>query len=141
MEDNQEFNLIKFQENIFKQIHEMEKKILERVVKFQDVTNLKLSRLETELQQEKARTTEHNELLNTYQIPILKIPQIEKDNSTNGDELFSLKWKLIHLEREQSNFCKKYDKIVFENLILPGTIGTGSKFQNLREYLNVRLFF
>ena len=43
-----------------------------------------------------------------------------------------------HIEknfRDFANACYKYDKIISDNLLIPGIIGSSCKFSNLREYL------
>jgi len=130
-------DLISLQENIFARINKNELIMFERFKLYQDVTDVKISRIEKELDLQKTRLEEQQKLINIHNLSLDKVPEINKTLVSNSEEIFSIKCKLVNSDTNISSFCKKYDKIIFENLVLPGIIGNGAKYASLREYIEV----
>ena len=66
-----------------------------------------------------------------------------KESMKSMQELSSkLEIKFNILNRDFNNACYRYDKAITSNLIIPGVIGTGCPYENLRnflEYINIKL--
>jgi hypothetical protein len=60
------------------------------------------------------------------------INKIEKDL---GNQIMVNKINLTACQKDLSNACFKYDKMITDNLLVPGIIGKSCKFPNLKEYL------
>jgi hypothetical protein len=132
---------IKLQEILLQRIHEQESKILERVKTYQDVNDKKINQIENELDLQKSRSMTQQEMINSHKLFIDKIPDLEKSQSLNAEDTFANKCKIMTLEKDLSAATKKYDKMYFDNLILPGVIGDGNRYKNVREYLDVNNLF
>ena len=53
-----------------------------------------------------------------------------------NDKFVNIDIKFVNLSREYSESCYKYDKMILDNLLVPGYIGSGNcKFKNLKEFL------
>ena len=137
MTEGTDLDMIKLQEVILQRIHEQERKILERVKTYQDLTDKKLANIESAIELHESRGTTHQSYINSHKLLIDKIPEIEKNLSLNIEDTFMHKCKIIQIEKDLSSSCKKYDKIFFDNLILPGIIGDGNRYQNVRDYIEV----
>ena len=68
-----------------------------------------------------------------YQID--KIENLEKSSNKHNDSLISHEIKIGKIKDEISFIKTKYDKIVLDNLMVPGFIGPSCQFKNLSSYL------
>ena len=61
---------------------------------------------------------------------------LEKKFKVLNDKFVNIEIKFVNLSREYSESCYKYDKLILDNLLVPGYIGPGNcKFKNLKEFL------
>ena len=61
---------------------------------------------------------------------------LEKKFKVLNDKFVNIEIKFSNLSREYSESCYKYDKMILNNLLVPGYIGPGNcKFKNLKEFL------
>ena len=61
---------------------------------------------------------------------------LEKKFKVLNDKFVNIEIKFVNLSREYSESCYKYDKLILDNLLVPGYIGSGNcKFKNLKEFL------
>ncbi len=61
---------------------------------------------------------------------------LEKKFKVLNDKFVNIEIKFSNLSREYSESCYKYDKMILDNLLVPGYIGPGNcKFKNLKEFL------
>jgi len=130
-------DIIKLQEILLQRIHDQENKILEKVKSYQERNDKKVMNLENELEVQKTRNISMQNIINTHNLLIDKIPDIEKREGLNGEDIFAHKIKITKLEKDLTTACQKYDKIYFDNLILPGVIGDGNRYKNVRDYIEV----
>ncbi len=54
-----------------------------------------------------------------------------------NEDIFTHSCKLDNISKDLNEACNKYDKFFIENLSLPGIIGEGSKYKNMRDYIDV----
>ena len=61
---------------------------------------------------------------------------LENKFKSLNDKFVNIEIKFVNLSREYSESCYKYDKMILDNLLVPGYIGSGNcKFKNLKEFL------
>ena len=63
------------------------------------------------------------------------LSQIKKIETDFNNQLMINKINLSTYQKDFSEACFKYDKIVSDNLLVSGLIGTSCKFPNLKEYI------
>ena len=74
----------------------------------------------------------------SYKVKILEnLPELEKTVKNNSEDIFTQKIGITNCEKNLDSATKKYDKIVIENLNVPGLIGNSCQYKNLREYIEV----
>jgi len=74
----------------------------------------------------------------TFKIKIMEnFPDLVKKAENNAEDIFTQNLRITKLENELTSTIKKYDKIISENLFVPGVIGDYCQFKNLKEYIEV----
>ena len=63
------------------------------------------------------------------------LSQIKKLETDFNNQLMVNKINLSTYQKDFSDACFKYDKIISDNLLVSGLIGTSCKFPNLKEYI------
>ena len=141
MNDPQKNDFVYFRNEILKDMKQIETKINDKVLnfcsyinKFTEETDKKLESINS-----KIKIIQEND-------PILlekKIyAKIEKNKNDYSEKLSDMGTKIFILQRDFTNACYKYDKIVIDNLKVTGIIGEGCPYVNLRyyiEYINKKL--
>jgi len=135
-------DIIKLQEVFLQRINDQETKFLERLKSYQDFNDKRVSEIESELNLKNTRVVNLQDNMHSLKIQIDKVPDLEKKLQLNVEDTFQHKCKIKNIEKDLSAACTKYDKMYFENLVLPGVIGDcgNTKFKNVREYINVSLY-
>jgi len=47
--------------------------------------------------------------------------------------------KISNFREEYESSCNKYEKLFVNNLIIPEVLGSGCKYENIKEYIEVRI--
>jgi len=131
-------DLQNLQENIYKRIHELEMKLNQKTNEIIYSNDKSFISIEASLHSHDARINDLTEAMSSSKNQTNKIPEMSKTIGLIGEDIFSHNVKLMNLQKEITLTIAKYDKIYIDNLILPGIIGSGCKFQNIKEYIDVR---
>ena len=129
------FNIIEFKEDIMKKFHILESNLkLEYNSKFTKI-NSNLEEIEL-----KINTLSHNnnsllDLISKQNINLEKINKLENLGNKADQTLLTQEIQIKNIFEEISKIKNDIYKIVSENLIIPGTVGPGSVYKNLTEYL------
>ena len=134
MNDPQKNDFVYFRNEILKDMKEIETKINEKVLglysfikKFSAENDEKFDLINVKL-----KTLQDNDPLILENKMNSKIER----NKIKTEEKFSdIGTKISMLQKDLSNACFKYDKIVLDNLKLTGVIGEGCPYSNLKYYL------
>ena len=134
MNDPQKNDFVYFRNEILKDMKEIETKISEKVLglysfikKFSAENDEKFDLINVKL-----KTLQDNDPLILENKMNSKIER----NKIKTEEKFSdIGTKISMLQKDLSNACFKYDKIVLDNLKLTGVIGEGCPYSNLKYYL------
>ena len=135
-----EWNTIaKFKDDIVNALSQIEDKVTNKNNSIESMINAKNSVFETRLAEMdnsiKSINTKLNQLFGMQEKLKDVLPLQQKNNET----LISHEIRLNNLSKEISSSCYKYDKIVLDNLIVPGQVGEYCKFKNVKECLDYTL--
>jgi prefoldin subunit 5 len=131
---NQDY--IQFKNDILKDIREFEKNILEQI-------KAKYSSIDSTLFNYKDQIDKLEKLTKSSSFNIIEL----KSKLNNLNEYFSFKQKMenlvfnndiklkIYIE-EIDKIKTKYDKMLDDNLVIPGILGRNCKFKNLKDYIH-----
>jgi len=133
---------LRFPEIILQKMQENEKLIFNLSLSLKEEVFSRLIDSESSINFFQLKLNEINNFLDIYRVKIDKIDPLLEFEEDTKELTRELSLKLNSLTNEYYNSCSKYDKIVLENLIVPGTIGNGKNctYKDLREYIIVTLF-
>ena len=77
----------------------------------------------------------------TFFISFMMLLAYEKINNKLDEKISTLSAKINMVKKDLSDACFRYDKTISTNLIIPGIIGAGCPYDNLRIFLEYILFF
>ena len=129
-------NLSKFEEQILNYINEVETKLIDKINTKNSEINNSLNNFETKINGLLENNELVKEILFNHKIYKNKLTEFETFRNKADNMLIS------HEIRMQNNisdidFLKvKYDKIITENLLVPGYIGSSCQFKNLADFLS-----
>ena len=124
------------EKEVTKQISENQYEFLKNFQNFEVKTYDNISELRSQI------TNTDNKinmiLSNEAEIKILSnnFENLENKFKVLNDKFLNIDIKFINLNKDYSESCYKYDKMILDNLLVPGYIGPGNcKFKNLKEFL------
>ena len=129
-------NLSNFEEQILNYINKIETKIIDKINTKNSEINKSLNNFETKIDGLVKNNELVKEILLNHKIYKNKLTEFESFKNKADDMLIS------HEIRMQNNisdidFLKvKYEKIITENLLVPGYIGPSCQFKNLADFLS-----
>ena len=128
-------DLILFKEDILKELKNYKSNISDKInLEFEKYTNLfsKTNEMVENYEKDKIRffskvdfIQEKEKILSEFSTKILEIQENLSVNQFN----------ISNCRKDLDNACFKYDKIVTDNLLVSGLIGTACQFKNLKEYI------
>ena len=134
METKQDY--LQFKNDILKDIRNLDKKLSDQIKKQNDLYDLTFTELIKKL-----KKLERENNVSSYNIIEIKT----KLNGFNDfftfrqnvdNRIYEHEMKIKIIFDEISRIKAKYDRIIEDNLIMPGIIGINSKFKNLGDYIN-----
>ena len=129
-------DLNKFKDDILTHIYLIESKINQNISNQQELisnNSLKFTNQITVLEQKNSHLSEQFSKIN---FDTSKISELMNFKKKAENDLISQKVRLESSVKDFSNAIYKYDKIILDNLNVPGHIGAGAKYKNLSEYLS-----
>ena len=129
--------LLYFKEDILKDVREIESKIYNKVKTYTEETDKKLLNFETITNNLTERTfklsTQYSEKINLKE----NLETLIEFKTKTDETLLSHETKSKLIAKELRDAINKFDKIINENIIYPGVIGTGnSRFPNLHNFID-----
>jgi hypothetical protein len=128
-------DLIQFKDETFKKIRLLESKTMTEI-------NNKYSKIYTNYEQLDNRMNYINqnydsllESITNQKLNLDKIAVIENFKNKAEQNIISHDLKLKYLSSEMDKMKTKYEKIIYDNLQVPGMVGLGCHFKTLSEYL------
>ena len=134
-------DLIYFRNEILKDMKEMETKFNDKIVNLYSLINKINSKSDEKLSaiNIKIKTLQDNDP-SIIETKINSV--IERNNNNLEQKISDLSTKIFILQKDLTNACYKYDKIVIDNLKVSGLIGDGCPYMNLKyfiEFLNKKI--
>ena len=134
-------DLIYFRNEILKDMKEMETKLNDKIVNLYSLINKINSKSDEKLSaiNIKIKTLQDNDP-SIIETKINSV--IERNNNNLEQKISDLSTKIFILQKDLTNACYKYDKIVIDNLKVTGLIGDGCPYMNLKyfiEFLNKKI--
>ena len=126
---------LKFKDEVLKDIREFEKRITEEI-KSKDISIYNdLESIHGQLGQIIVSNKTINKSLIEYQMKFNNINELEEFKKKNENNSLVFDIKLNQAIGDMEKTKSKYDKIIGDNLTVPGIVGGNSKFKNIREYI------
>ena len=134
-------DLIYFRNEILKDMKEMETKLNDKIVNLYSLISKINSKSDEKLSaiNIKIKTLQDNDP-SIIETKINSV--IERNNNNLEQKISDLSTKIFILQKDLTNACYKYDKIVIDNLKVTGLIGDGCPYMNLKyfiEFLNKKI--
>ena len=128
-----------FKNEIMKKIRLLENKFsTEFNSKFSEISK-EYEKLETKMNTIYQNNNSLLELIAKLNLNYEKINDIEKFKSKAGQELLSHEIKIKNIIQDIDKLKIRYDKIISENLIVPGFVGPGGIYKNMAEYVEYQM--
>jgi len=125
-------------EEILKEIRNSEMKNNNIQMQLQQDMEDKFYSMDKYMDENKSRFENIQDKDATFKIKIMEnFPDLVKKAENNAEDIFTQNLRITKLENELTSTIKKYDKIISENLFVPGVIGDYCQFKNLKEYIEV----
>ena len=135
MEENKE--LQSFKESILQQLNSLDNKINEKITKSESNNETKFKKIQNIIDTSEIQFKNFHDLYSADKYLFDKIPDLLKNKTLISEDIYAIKSKIDNISKDINEGWNKYDKIFIENLNLPGVIGDGCKYKNLREYIDV----
>ena len=128
-------DFIQFKNELLKDIRDFEKRITEQITSKNITIDTDLERIHGKLEQLISSNKTTSQKLIEHQVKFDSINELETFKKKNEDysKVFELRLNQAINDIEATRI--KYDKIIGDNLVIPGIIGNNNKFKNIGEYL------
>ena len=124
-----------FEEQILNHLKEIEKKMLKHFnAKYAEIFG-SLNKLESKLTTLNQNNDSLIETITNQKMCNNKLTEFESFKNKADDILISHEIRLKNNNNDISGLKEKYDKIISENISVPGYIGSSCQFRNLSQYL------
>ena len=124
-----------FQNEILKDMKDIEKKMNEKITGISKIIQNSEINIEKRYQKFKSKIDEINKKLELNNISEDINNKLDKMNKKLEEDILINNTKLASFERDLSNACYKYDKFILNNISKPGLIGDGCPHQTMHEFL------
>ena len=124
-----------FKDEILNKLRELEIRFFNEISKKNSDINLNLNTFNEKVNSIFESNRKMIETVTSQQLNFEKIAQLETSRKYMDEILTTHDVKISSMTSEIDKMRFKYDKILGENLIIPGYIGVGCNFRNLREFI------
>ena len=134
-------DLILFKEETLKTIREMEKQLFEKIQTKNNETESKIDDFNLKLSKFQEMNKRMYQSIIEQQVNLDKLKHLNEFKTKTDTKLVSLDIKMANIFSELIGIKSKYDKILVENLQVPGIIGLSCKYSSISEYIidNLRI--
>ena len=123
----------------FKEINDFQ----EKWMKMLDMKELKIKKEITNIQENSSNLLQKSKILidnySTEKIKDSKLNELEAFKNKVNDMLLTHEIRINNNTKDLSNFTNKYEKIITENILVPGFVGPSCQFKTLSEYINYNI--
>ena len=125
---------ILFKEEILKSLNDFKKDINSNLTKEKEKTDLFLEKASNIIKSDNNKNIFLSKIKFIEEKDVI-LSQIKKLETDFNNQLMINKINLATHEKDFSEACFKYDKIISDNLLVSGLIGISCKYPNLKEYI------
>ena len=129
-------DIILFKDETLKIIREMGKQLFEGIKQKSNELDSKIAEIESKLSKYKESNKRMYDIILEQKIYIEKIKNLNDFRSKAETRLLSFDIKLSNFFSELVSFKNRYDKIIVDNLTIPGIIGVSCKYNSIAEYIS-----
>ena len=127
--------LFQLKDEFLKDLRELEEKLDKKIERHSAVIEIRNQDQEDKLNLTIQKNSQLFEEIMEQKIKIEKISELNISQKKLNDMLISHELRINKLITENKRLTINYDKIITDNLIVPGYIGTSCLYRNLSEYL------
>ena len=128
-------DIILFKDETLKVVREMSKQLFEGVRQKSNELDSKITELESKLLKYKESNKRMFDIILEQKVYLEKIKNFSDYKSKTETRLLEFDIKLSKFFSELVNFKSHYDKIINENLNIPGIIGVSCKYNTIADYI------
>ena len=128
-----EINL--FKNEIYLKIRELEKKFISEITKKNSEIDSNFNIFKDKINIIMENNRKLIESITNEQLNFEKIKDLEKAIKSLNENLTTNKVKVVNLTNDVDRMRFRYDKLISDNLIIPGYIGPGCSYRNIGEYI------
>ena len=128
-------SITQFKTDIVNAISEIEEKATNRMNQIQSTLNSKFSIYQSKIEDIDKTLKEISSKVINLQITNDSFHNILPNQKKFSESLMTYDIRLSNLSKELSNANFKYDKIILDNLIIPGQVGEYCKFKNMKDFI------
>ena len=128
-------DIILFKDETLKIMREMGKQLFEGIKQKSNELDSKISEIELKLSKFKETNKRMYDLILEQKVYIEKIKNLSEFKSKTETRLLSFDIKLANFFSELVTFKSHYDKILIDNLTVPGIIGLSCKYNTIADYI------
>jgi hypothetical protein len=128
-----------FKEELLGNIHDLEKKLNERINIIENKLNTDLDKFRNNMNSFLEKNKDMVLSVVSQKLKLDKITELEAFKKKVDDMLITHGIRIKNNLDDISKMKVKYDKIVSENLYVPGFIGNNCQYRNLSEYLSYNI--
>ena len=127
---------LQFKNDILKDIRNLDKKISDQIKKKNDLYDSALEDLIKKLEKIEKENNDSSYSIIEIKSKISGFNEFFIFRKNIYNKIYSKEMKIKIFFDEINRIKTKYDRIIEDNLIMPGIIGINSKFKNLGDYIN-----
>ena len=124
-----------FKDEILNKLRELESKFFNEISRKNSDINFNLNTFNEKVNSIIESNRQMIETVTSQKLNFEKIEQLDKSRKHMEEILTTHDVKISSMTSEIDKMKFRYDKIIGENLIIPGYIGVGCSFRNLREFI------
>ena len=128
-------DLMYFKEEILGNIKQMENKVNEKINQMTKLVDTKLSPYQSKFDEMSSKLFDLSNLISVDKSTNEKVSKLLEFKTTVNDLLQSIELKINQCNKDISNATYKYDKVLLENLMIPGLLGIGCKYPTLKSFI------
>jgi hypothetical protein len=128
-------DILLFKDETLKMIREMGKQLFEGLKQKSLELDSKIAEIEAKISRYKDSNKRMYDIILEQKVYIEKIKNLTDFKSKTETRLLSFDIKLSNFFSELVNFKSHYDKIIVDNLTIPGIIGVSCKFNTIADYI------
>ena len=128
-------DLMYFKEEILGNIKQMENKVNDKINQMTKLVDTKLSPYQSKFDEMSSKLFELSNLISVDKSTNEKVSKLMEFKVTVDELLQLLELKINQCNKDISNATYKYDKVLIENLMIPGLLGMGCKYPTLKSFI------